>query len=54
MKTKRFSMEQVVAVLKEVEAGMAIADLIRRIDISEQTFYSWKKQYVGLDSDQAR
>jgi putative transposase len=54
MKTKRFSVEQIVAVLKEAEAGMPVAELIRRIGISEQTFYRWKKQYAGLDSDQAR
>ena len=54
MKTKRFSVEQTVAVLKEAEAGMPVAELIRRIGISEQTFYRWKKQYAGLDSDQAR
>ncbi len=54
MKRKRFAVEQIVAVLKEAEAGMPVADLIRRIGISEQTFYRWKKQCAGLDSDQAR
>lgn len=54
MKRKRFAVEQIVAVLKEAEAGLPVADLIRRIGISEQTFYRWKKQYAGLDSDQAR
>lgn len=54
MKKKRFAVEQIVAVLKEVEAGMPVAELIRRIGITEQTFYRWKKQYTGLDSDQAR
>ena len=54
MKRKRFAVEQIVAVLKEAEAGMPVVDLIRRIGISEQTFYRWKKQYAGLDSDQAR
>jgi putative transposase len=33
---------------------MPIAELVRRIGITEQTFYRWKKQYAGLDSDQAR
>jgi putative transposase len=43
MKRKRFAVEQIVAVLKEAEAGPPVADLIRRIGISEQTFYRWKK-----------
>ena len=54
IKKKQLSVEQIVALLKEAEAGMSIAELIRRIGISEQTFYRWKKQYAGLDSDQAR
>ena len=54
MKRKRFSVEQIVAVLKQAERGMPVADLIRQIGISEQTFYRWKKQYAGLQSDQVR
>ena len=54
MKKKRFSVEQIVAVLKQAEMGMPIADLVRQIGISEQTFYCWKKQYKGLESDQVR
>ncbi len=54
MKRKRFSVEQIVAVLKQAEAGVPIAELIRRVGISEQTFYRWKKQYVGLEVDQVR
>jgi putative transposase len=33
---------------------MPVADIIRRVGISEQTFYRWKKQYAGLQSDQVR
>ena len=54
MKRKRFSVEQIVAVLKQAELGMPMADIIRRVGISEQTFYRWKKQYVGLEIDQVR
>ncbi len=54
MKRKRFSTEQIVAVLKQAEMGLGVADLIRQLGISEQTFYRWKKQYGGLQSEQVR
>jgi putative transposase len=54
MKQKRFSVEQIVAVLKQAEAGVPLAELLRRVGVSEQTFYRWKKQYVGLEVDQVR
>ena len=54
MARQRFSVEQIVAVLQQAEQGMKVADLTRRIGISEQTFYRWKKQYAGLQSDQVR
>jgi putative transposase len=41
-------------VMKQAEAGVPVAELIRKIGISEQTFYRWKKQYVGMELDQAR
>jgi len=54
VKRKRFSIEQIVAVLKQAELGMPVADIIRQVGISEQTFYRWKKQYAGMQSDQVR
>lgn len=54
MRRSRFSVEQIVAALKQVELGMAPADLCRKLGISEQTFYRWKKQYGSLEPDQAR
>lgn len=54
MKKKRYSVEQIVAVLKQAELGLPVADLIRKVGISEQTYYRWKKQYGGLESDQIR
>jgi len=43
---------KIVGVLKQAEVGMPVAELIRKVGISEQTFYRWKKQYVGLEVDQ--
>jgi putative transposase len=54
MKKKRFSTEQIVAVLKQAEMGLDVSDLIRQLGISEQTFYRWKKQYGGLQWEQVR
>lgn len=54
MKKRRYSTEQIVAALKQVEMGMPVADLIRQLGISEMTYYRWKKKYAGLESDQVR
>jgi putative transposase len=54
MKKKRFSAEQIVAILKQAELGIPIAELIRQVGVSEQTFYRWKKKYSGLEIDQVR
>ncbi len=54
MKRQRFSVEQIVAVLKQAELGLPVADLICQVGISEQAVYRWKKQYAGLESDQVR
>jgi len=54
MKRKRFSVEQIVGVLKWAEVGVPVVELIRKVGISEQTFYRWKKQYVGLEVDHVR
>ncbi len=55
MKKQPFSVEQIVAVLKQAELGLPVADLIiRQLGISEQTFCRLKRQYAGLESDQFR
>jgi len=54
VKRKRFSVEQIVAILKQAELGIPVAELIRQVGISEQTFYRWKKKYAGLEIDQVR
>jgi len=54
VKRTRFSVEQIVAVLKQAEMGTPVADLIRHLGIAEQTFYRWTQRYAGLESDQVR
>jgi putative transposase len=54
VKKKRFSVEQIVGVLKQAEVGVPVVELIRQVGISEQTFYRWKKRYIGLEVDQVR
>jgi len=54
VKRKRFSVEQIVAVLKQAEMGTPVSDLIRHLGIAEQTFYRWKQRYAGLESEQVR
>jgi putative transposase len=54
MKQKRYSVEQIIAVLKQAELGASVGDIVRKLGISEQTFYRWKKKYGGLEPSQAR
>ncbi len=51
---KKFSVEQIVSVLKQAEVGVPVAELIRKVGITEQTYYRWKAKYAGLEVDQVR
>ena len=54
MKSKRYSVEQVVAALKQHELGTPVSDIARKLGVVEQTFYRWKKQYGGLEASEVR
>ena len=54
MKRARFSEEQIIAVLKEAEAGAKVSELCRRHGISDATFYTWRSKYGGLEISEMR
>jgi putative transposase len=48
MKKSSFTDEQISFALKQADTGTPIADITRKMGVSEQTFYRWKKKYAGL------
>ena len=50
MKRSRFSEEQIIAILKEQEAGSPTAEVCRRHGISQPTFYAWKAKFGGMEA----
>jgi putative transposase len=54
MKRKRFSEEQIIAILREHEAGVSTADLCRKHGMSSASFYAWKAKYGGMDVSDAQ
>src|ERR1700722_18028958 len=54
MPRKGHSEEQIIAALKQYESGDKVADICRKLGVSEATFYTWKKQYTGLGVQELR
>ena len=51
---KRFTEQQMVAILKEGEAGVPAKDICRKHNISDATFYTWRKKYRGMETEDIR
>jgi putative transposase len=54
VKKSRYTEEQIAFALKQAEMGAPVAEVIRRMALSEQTFYRWKKMYGGLGVGELR
>jgi len=54
MKKSKFTESQIIAILKEQEAGLKVAEICRKHGITDQTFYNWKKKYDGLSAEELR
>ena len=49
MKRKRYTEEQIIRILKEVDSGKSVAEVCRKQGVSEQTVYRWRTKYGGMD-----
>lgn len=54
MKRKRFTEEQIISALKEVDAGASAREVCRRLGVTEQSFYRWRQKYGGLEVSEAK
>jgi len=54
MKKSKFTETQIIAILKEQENGLKVAEICRKHSITDQTFYNWKKKYDGLSAEELR
>jgi putative transposase len=54
MKNKRFKEEQIIRILQEAETGITVAEICRKYNCSEQSFYRWKSKFGGMDVSEAK
>jgi putative transposase len=54
MRSSKFTKEQIVQALRQAESGTAVADIYRKLQVTETTFYRWKKKFTGLDVSDLR
>jgi len=51
---KRYTEEQIVQALRQVESGMAVKELCRQMGVSETTYYYWRKKFHGMEVSDVR
>ena len=54
MKGKRYTEEQIIKILKEIESGKTVAEVCRKYNVAEATVYRWRNKYRGMDKSQLR
>lgn len=54
MKKSRFSEEQIISILKEVDSGIGVTEVCRKYNVSNATVYKWKSKYSGMDASDVK
>ncbi len=54
MRKSKYTEEQIAYTLRQAESGVPVAEIIRKLGITEQTFYCWKKRFAGLGVSELR
>lgn len=54
MKKSRYTEEQIIATLRQVDAGTKVQDIVRKLGVTEQTYYRWKAKFGGMEVSDAR
>ncbi len=54
MKKTKYTEEQIIAAVKQMEAGRPVKDLARELGVTDQTLYNWKSKYSGMDVGEAK
>jgi putative transposase len=54
MRTSRFTVEQIASAVRRAEGGIPVAEICRELEITETTFYRWKRKFAGVSSPELR
>lgn len=54
MRKSKYTEEQIVAALKQADAGMKVEDVCRKLGVTQTTFYRWKAKFSGMEVSEAK